>query len=72
VLAFEPAEFAFAKLKKNLSLNPELQVHTLANQILLTASLDDPPEAEICLIWPPESLAEGWWELWTDTSCRCS
>ena len=52
VFAFEPADFAFAKLKHNLALNPELGTRTRAYQILLAAELSAPPHAEIYASWP--------------------
>jgi FkbM family methyltransferase len=55
VYAFEPADFAFAKLKRNLALNPELQARTCPQQILLAASSTEPPEREIYASWPLES-----------------
>jgi FkbM family methyltransferase len=55
VYAFEPADFAFAKLKRNLALNPELQARTFPQQILLAASSADLPEREIYASWPLES-----------------
>jgi len=52
VFAFEPTDFAFAKLKKNLELNPQLQKQTDIRQLLLgdvpTALL----EAEVYASWP--------------------
>jgi len=35
VVAFEPAEFAFQKLLRNLALNPELEQRTQASQVML-------------------------------------
>ncbi len=55
VHAFEPADFAFAKLRANLALNPELDARTFPRQILLSASAADRPEAEIYASWPLES-----------------
>lgn len=52
VFAFEPTAFAFGKLKKNLSLNPDLQARVEACQTMLT---DDPGAAvreEIYSSWP--------------------
>ena len=53
VFAVEPADFAFAKLRRNLSLNPELEhrVHTfqlffLADKIMIT------PPKEVYASWP--------------------
>lgn len=55
VYAFEPADFAFAKLKRNLELNPELAARTCPQQILLAASSAERPEQEIYASWPLES-----------------
>jgi FkbM family methyltransferase len=45
VYAFEPTQYAFDKLKKNLALNPELVNRVVAEQIRLTKSgADDPGE----------------------------
>jgi FkbM family methyltransferase len=55
VYAFEPADFAFAKLKRNLALNPELQARTYPQQILLAASFTEPLERQIYASWPLES-----------------
>jgi FkbM family methyltransferase len=55
VFAFEPSEFAFAKLKTNLALNPELEPQTVPLQILLAASVADALETEIYASWPLET-----------------
>jgi FkbM family methyltransferase len=55
VYAFEPADFAVNKLKRNLALNPELQARTYPQQILLVASFSGQPEREIYASWPLES-----------------
>jgi FkbM family methyltransferase len=52
VFAFEPTDFAFAKLKRNLALNPELQARTDARQILLAAEVTAPRQTEIYASWP--------------------
>jgi FkbM family methyltransferase len=57
VFAFEPADFAFTKLRTNLALNPDLDARTFPRQILLSASAAEPPEAEIYASWPLESKA---------------
>jgi FkbM family methyltransferase len=56
VYGFEPADFAFAKLRANLALNPDLDSRTFPQQILLSASAADPPEAEIYASWPLEAM----------------
>ncbi len=55
VFAFEPADFAFTKLKRNLALNPSLEAHTFSHQILLAASAAEPPERQIYASWPLET-----------------
>ncbi len=52
VYAFEPADFAFAKLKRNLALNPELELRTSPQQLLLAATLSQEVEHEIYASWP--------------------
>jgi len=56
VYGFEPAAFAFAKLRANLALNPDLDSRTFPRQILLSASAADPSEAEIYASWPLEAM----------------
>ncbi len=55
VFAFEPTDFAFAKLKRNLALNPELEARTCARQILLAADPSAPRQPEIYASWPLET-----------------
>lgn len=52
VFAFEPTDFAFAKLERNLALNPELRARTDARQVLLAAEPTAPCQAEIYASWP--------------------
>ncbi len=52
VFAFEPADFAFTKLKRNLALNPELESRTQAHQILLAAEPAAPCPPVIYASWP--------------------
>jgi FkbM family methyltransferase len=52
VFAFEPTDFAFEKLKRNLALNPELQQRTKAHQIMLAAEPDATLPAKIYASWP--------------------
>jgi FkbM family methyltransferase len=55
VFAFEPADFAFEKLCRNLALNPDLAPHTFPQQILLAASPSDRSDPEIYASWPLRS-----------------
>jgi FkbM family methyltransferase len=52
VIAFEPTEFAFRKLMRNLRLNPDLEARVDAEQVMLVADADAPVEAEIYSSWP--------------------
>jgi FkbM family methyltransferase len=52
VYAIEPSDFAFAKLKRNLALNPELESRTHAHQILLGAESDAQLPQTIYASWP--------------------
>jgi FkbM family methyltransferase len=54
VLAFEPTEWAFRKLKANLALNPELERRVDANHMFLVASDTDSRPPEIYSSWPLE------------------
>lgn len=46
VLAFEPTRFAVEKLRANAALNPDLQSHVEAHQLLLAgASTDEVPQS---------------------------
>jgi FkbM family methyltransferase len=55
VFAFEPTDFAFAKLKQNLELNPELEKQTHPHQLLLADDVTAPLEREIYASWPLET-----------------
>jgi FkbM family methyltransferase len=55
VYAFEPADFAFEKLRRNLALNPDLQTRAFPQQVLLAANLSEQREPEIYASWPLES-----------------
>lgn len=55
VFAFEPADFAYEKLQRNLALNPALAARTFPQQILLAASRSDRSELQIYASWPLEN-----------------
>jgi FkbM family methyltransferase len=55
VFAFEPSDFAFEKLCRNLALNPDLSARTSPQQILLAASSSGRREPEIYASWPLQS-----------------
>jgi FkbM family methyltransferase len=52
VYAFEPAYFAFAKLARNLALNPDLETRTCLRHVLLAATASEPAQPEIYASWP--------------------
>jgi FkbM family methyltransferase len=55
VFAFEPADFAFQKLLRNLALNPELQQRTQACQVMLGSGTGK-PRAGVYASWPLEKV----------------
>ena len=55
VYAFEPADFAFQKLLRNLALNPELQKRTKAAQVMLGSGPEKPPNG-VYASWPLEKV----------------
>jgi FkbM family methyltransferase len=52
VYAFEPTDFAFAKLKRNLALNPELETRVRPHQILFAGEPTAPRTPELYASWP--------------------
>ncbi len=55
VYAFEPADFAFQKLLRNLALNPELEKRTKASQVMLGSGAEKPPTG-VYASWPLEKV----------------
>jgi FkbM family methyltransferase len=55
VFAFEPVDFAYEKLCRNLALNPALAARTFPQQTLLAASVSDRSEPQIYASWPLEN-----------------
>jgi FkbM family methyltransferase len=52
VHAFEPTRFAFRKLSRNISLNPELSGRIEASQVFLGDSLSQPMPEKVPAAWP--------------------
>lgn len=52
VYAFEPADFAFAKLRQNFSLNPELQSRLHAQQVFLGTRIAESKPTQVYASWP--------------------
>ena len=55
VYAFEPTEFAYAKLMRNLDLNPGLAGRVTANQMMLVDRPDSKPPKHLYASWPLET-----------------
>lgn len=55
VFAFEPADFAFRKLLRNLASNPELERRTLASQVMLGSGADK-ALVGVYASWPLEKV----------------
>jgi FkbM family methyltransferase len=52
VIAFEPTDFAMAKLRANLDLNPELQKRVVAHQAFLVGKTGAPMDSVVASSWP--------------------
>lgn len=59
VVAFEPTDYAFAKLQRNLELNPLLQSRIIAVQALLVAKADQQKPEGIPSSWSLETPRTG-------------
>lgn len=58
VHAFEPTDYATAKLRRNLELNPELVSRVAVNQVFLGDGGGQAPPEEICSSWPLQGAEE--------------
>jgi FkbM family methyltransferase len=58
VYAFEPTDYAFNKLQRNLALNPDIASRVTAEQIMLTDRPDEEVEAEIYSSWPLDGVGQ--------------
>jgi FkbM family methyltransferase len=56
VHAFEPTDFACAKLRANLASNPSFASTVVVNQIFLVAEPNTAMPAEVCASWPVDSI----------------
>lgn len=59
VIAFEPTDYAFEKLRFNLSLNPALQTRVVAEQTMLLESDRGEGPSELFSSWPLSSSSKG-------------
>lgn len=59
VVAFEPTDYAFGKLRRNLSLNPELQTRVQAVQALLVAKTEESKPEGIPSSWSLDAPRPG-------------
>lgn len=58
VIAFEPTDYAFSKLRRNTELNPELSSRITAVQALLVATLSEEMPEAIPSSWPLERTSD--------------
>jgi len=58
VFAFEPTDFAFGKLTRNLAINPGLQQRVVASQLFLVDELGRQRQTEIYSSWPLEEVGD--------------
>jgi FkbM family methyltransferase len=58
VVAFEPTKYAFTKLRRNAALNPALESHITACQMMLVAGDADTLPDAIYSSWPLESSSD--------------
>lgn len=59
VFAFEPTDFAFAKLKRNVGLNPQLAPSVIASQTLLVAEAAAAAPEALYASWPLMADPDG-------------
>ena len=64
VVAFEPTDFAFQKLIRNVNLNPSLASRIRAEQIMLAATLGEQSVPQLYSSWPLVKQAELHLEHW--------
>ena len=57
VIAFEPTDFAMAKLRANLHANPELEKRVEVHQAFLVATPGAPIDAAVASSWPVDGTA---------------
>ena len=58
VYAFEPTNYAFAKLRQNLALNPTLLARVTPLQMLLVDRTGRPSDPEVYSSWPLEGMGD--------------
>ena len=59
VVAFEPTQYAFDKLRLNVGLNPEIAPRVSCQQVMLVATADSAVEQVIYSSWPLQETGEG-------------
>ena len=52
VIAFEPTDYAFSKLRKNVAANPDLANHVDVHQLMLVDKIDGVPPPPLYSSWP--------------------
>ncbi len=58
VIAFEPTQFAYQKLCRNISLNPELAERITACQMFLTSGIEEAAPDKVYASWPLSTRAD--------------
>lgn len=59
VVAFEPTQYAFDKLRRNVELNPEIAGHISCQQVMLVAAANSAVEQAIYSSWPLQDTVDG-------------
>ena len=52
IIAFEPTDYAYSKLRSNVDLNPSLATRIVVEQIMLTSDAQARPETSLYSSWP--------------------
>lgn len=52
VIAIEPTDWAYSKLRTNLNLNPQLSQRVVTHQLMLLSTLKQELPKEVCSSWP--------------------
>lgn len=59
VVAFEPTQYAFDKLQRNVGLNPDIAGRISCQQVMLVAAADSAVEQAIYSSWPLQDAVDG-------------
>ena len=56
IYAFEPTDYAYSKLKKNIELNPDLETRIIPTQVFLTSTEGQDHGMSIFSSWPVDTV----------------